>query len=57
MLLELLDYTFEIWIAGAKASCEPVPSAFDDSLAISDYLKLTQLTGRDDRFNSQALFD
>jgi len=57
VLLELLDYTFEIWIAGAKASCEPVPSAFDDSLAVSDYLKLTQLTGRDDRFNSQALFD
>ena len=57
MLLELLDYSFEIRIAGTKASCEPVPTALGNLLAVSDHIELTGLTSRNDGFNAEALFD
>ena len=57
MLRELLDYTFEIRIAGAKAPCEPVPTALGNLLAVSDHLELTGLTRRKDGFNAEAFFD
>ena len=57
MLLKLLDHTFEIRIAGAKAPCEPAPTALGNPLAVSDHLELTELTGRNDGFNAEALLD
>jgi len=57
MRLELLDHTFEIWIAGAKAPCEPVPTALGNPFAVSDHLELTGLTRRNNGFNVEALFD
>jgi hypothetical protein len=56
-LLELLDHIIEIGIAGAKAPCEPVPTALGNPLAISDNLELTGLPGLKDSFNIKALFD
>jgi len=41
VLLELLDHVIEIGIAGAKAPCEPVPTALGYPLAVSDNLELT----------------
>ena len=57
MLLELLDHTFEIRIAGAKPPCEPVPTALGNPFAVSDHLELTGLTRRNDGFNVEALLD
>jgi hypothetical protein len=57
VLRELLDHTFEIGIAGAKAPSEPVPTALGNLLAVSDHLELTGLTRRKDGFNAEALFD
>ena len=57
MLLELLDHAIKIGIAGAKAPCEPVPTALGNRLAVSDHLELTGLTRRKDGFNAEALFD
>ena len=57
VLLELLDHAFQIRIATAKASCEPVPTTLRNPLVISDNLELTGLPGFEDRFNSKALFD
>jgi len=57
VFLELLDHTFEIRIASAKAPREPVPTAFGNLLAVSDHLELTGLTSRNDGFNVEALFD
>ena len=57
MLRELLDHTFEIGIAGAKAPCEPVPTALGNLLAVRDHLELTELTRRKDGFNAEARFD
>ena len=57
MLRELLDHTFEIGIAGAKAPCEPVPTALGNLLAVRDHLELAGLTRRKDGFNAEALFD
>ena len=57
MLLELLDHTFEIRIAGTKASCEPVPTALGNPFAVGDHLELTGLTRRKDGFNAEARFD
>ena len=57
MLRELLDHTFEIGIAGAKAPCEPVPTALGNLLAVSEHLELAGLTRRKDCFNVEALFD
>jgi len=57
VLLELIDHTFEIRIASAKASCEPVPAALGNPLAVSDHFELTELTGRKDDFNGEALLD
>jgi hypothetical protein len=57
VLRELLDHTFEIGIAGAKAPCEPVPTALGNPFAVSDHLELTGLTRGKDGFNAEALFD
>ncbi|MGA7295400.1 MAG: hypothetical protein WBW53_18780 [Terriglobales bacterium] len=57
MLLELLDHTFQIRIASAKAPCEPVPTAFRNPFAVSDHLELTNLARRQDSFNIELLFD
>ena len=57
MLLELLDHTFQIRIASAKAPCEPVPTAFRNPFAVSDHLELTNLARRQDGFNIEPLFD
>jgi hypothetical protein len=55
--LKLLDYAFEIGIAGAEAPGQPVSSAFDDLLAVSQNFELTSLPGRKDGFNVEALLD
>ena len=57
MLLELLDHAIEIGIAGAKAPCEPVPTALGNLLAVRDHLELTGLARRNDGFNPEARFD
>jgi hypothetical protein len=57
VLLELLDHAVEVGIAGAKAPCEPVPTALGNPLAVSDYLELPDLSRRSDSFNVQALLD
>ena len=57
VLLELLDHTFEIGIAGAKDSCEPVAAALGDRFAVGDYLELSGLAGLKDGFHAEALFD
>jgi len=57
VFLELLDYSFDIRIAGAKASCEPVPTALGNPFAVGDHLELTGLTRRKDGFHAEALFD
>jgi len=57
VLLELLDHAIEIGIAGAKAPCEPVPTALGYPLAVSDNLELTVLTRRNDGFNVQAILN
>lgn len=56
-LFDLLDHTIEIGIAGAEPPCEPVPTAFGNSLAVSNNLELTSLPRRDDGFNVEALLD
>jgi hypothetical protein len=56
-LLELLDHAIEIGIAGAKAPCEPVPTALGNPLAVSDNLELAGLPRRNDGFNVEALLD
>jgi len=56
-LLKLLDYTIEIGIAGAEASCQPVSTAFNDLLAVSQNFELTGLPGHKDGFNAEALLD
>jgi len=57
VLLELLDHTFQIRIASAKAPREPVPSAFRNPFAVSDHLELTDLASRKDGLDIEALFD
>ncbi len=57
MLPELLDHTFQIRIASAKAPCEPVPTAIRNPFAVSDHLELTNLARRKDGINIEALFD
>jgi hypothetical protein len=57
VFLELLDHAIEIGIAGAKASCKPVPTALGYPLAVSDDLELTCLPGRNDGFYAEAIFD
>jgi hypothetical protein len=56
-LFELLDHAIEIGIARAKASCEPVPTALGNPLAVSNNLELTSLPRRNDGFNIEALLD
>ena len=55
--LDLLDHAIEIGIAGAKAPCEPVPTALCNPLAVSDNLELTGLPRRNNGFNVEALLD
>lgn len=57
VLLELLDHTFQIGIASAKAPCEPVSAAFRDPCTVSDHRELTDLARRKDGVNIEALFD
>jgi hypothetical protein len=57
VLRKLLDHTFEIGIADAKAPREPLAAALCNLLAVSDHLELTGLTRRKDGFNAEALFD
>ncbi|MBZ5566919.1 MAG: hypothetical protein LAN64_03615 [Acidobacteriia bacterium] len=57
VLLDLLDYSIEIGIAGAKAPCEPIPTALGNPLAVSDHLELTGLARRSHGFNVEALLD
>ena len=57
VLLELLDHAFEIRIAGPKASCEPVPAARGNPVAVRDHVELTGLTRDTDGVNVQALLD
>jgi len=57
VLRELLDHTFEIRIAGAKATCKPVPAALSYLRAVSNHIELTGLTGRNHSFNAEPLFD
>lgn len=51
LLDELLDHAIEIGIAGTKASCEPVPTALGNSLAVRYHLELAGLTRRNYGFN------
>ncbi len=55
--LSCVDHTIEIGIAGAKAPCEPVPTALGNHLAVSDNLELTGLPRRNDGFNVEVLLD
>ena len=57
MLLDLLDHTFEIGIAGAEDSCEPVATALGDRFAVGDHVELSDLAGLKDGFHAEALFD
>jgi hypothetical protein len=57
VLLDLLDYTFEIGIAGAEDSCEPVATALGDRFAVGDHVELSDLAGLKDGFHAEALFD
>ncbi len=57
VLLKLVDHVIEIGIAGAKAPCEPVPTALGNPLAVREHLELTRLARRQDGFDAQALLD
>ena len=47
----------EIRIAGTKASCEKIPPAFGNPIAVHQHIELTSLTGREHRYYVQALLD
>ncbi len=57
VFLKLFDHAIEIGITGAKASCEPVPTALGNPLAVREHLELTGLTRCNDSVNVQALLD
>jgi hypothetical protein len=57
LLDELLDQTIEIRIAGTKASCEKIPPAFGNPIAVHQHIELTSLTGRENGCYVQALLD
>jgi len=57
VFFQLLDHPFQVGIAGAKAPCEPVPSALGDLLAIRDHSKLTGLPGRKYHFHVWAILE
>jgi len=57
VLLKLLDYAVEIWIAAAKAPCEPVSTALRDRLAVSNHFELTRATRCGHRVNVKACLD
>ena len=54
---ELLDHVVKIGIAGAKASREPIPTAFGYFLPIRDHVELTGLARGSHGFNVETLFD
>ncbi len=54
---ELLDHVVEIGIAGAKASREPIPTAFGYFLPIRHDVELTGLARGSHGFNVETLFD
>ena len=56
-LVDLLNHGFKIGIASAPFPCEPVSTALGDSLAISDYIKLTRLAGHDHCVNAEPILD
>ena len=56
-LFDLLDHAIQIGIARTKASCEPVPAALCNFLAVSDNLELTSLPRCNDGFSVEALLD
>ena len=56
-LFELLDHAIEIGIAGAKAPCEPVPTALSYALAVGDNLELTVLTRCEYGVDVEAILD
>jgi hypothetical protein len=53
----MFDDSFKVGIARAKAPCEPVAAAPGNPFAVSDHLELTGLTGCNDGFNVEVLFD
>jgi hypothetical protein len=57
MLLELFNHLIKIGIPGAEAPRKPVSTAFGNSLAVGEYLKLPDLTGRNHGFNPEPRFD
>ena len=57
LLVELLDQTIEIGVAGSKSPCEPIATSLSNPLAVRDHIELTGLTRRNDCFNVQALLD
>lgn len=56
-LLELLDYSFEIGIACAKAACKPVSTALGDLCAIGENLKLTGVPWLSHSLDIEALLN
>jgi hypothetical protein len=57
VLFELLDDAIKFWIAGAKASREPVSAALGNPLAVRKHLELTGPTRSKNRLNVQAVLD
>jgi len=51
VFLKLFDHAIEIGITGAKAPCEPVPTALRNPHAVRDHLELTGLARRNDNVN------
>jgi hypothetical protein len=56
-LLELVDHTMEIGIAGAKAPCDPILTSPGNPLAVREHLELSRLTRDQDAFQVQAFLD
>jgi hypothetical protein len=56
-LLELVNHSIEIGVAGAKASGEPVTTALHHFLAIGKHFKLAGLSLRNHGFYAQPLFN
>jgi hypothetical protein len=57
LFLKQFEDTIEIGITGAKAPCEPAPTALRNPLAVCEHLELTDLARCNDSVNVQALLD
>jgi hypothetical protein len=57
MLLKPRDDGVEIRVTSAKAPCEPVTTAFRDSLAIRDHVELAWFARRRYSVNAEALLN